>query len=343
MKVYRFSRFAKYFYLLSFLLILIGSVVVYSYTKIKFGIDFEGGARFQYEIPAVTNAAAVKEVLQKYSSVVVQKVKSASTNGFLIRVVYDNTKDFLPRVEKGIHQLLVERFGDQIVLQETAFVGATLSRTLAFRTIILIVGTLVLILIYLWFRFHISFAVASIVALIHDVLFILLFVGIVGIEISSATIAAFLTVIGYSLNDTIVVFDRIRENRMLMQNHELHVIVDTSITQSLSRTIITSLTTMMASAAIVLFAHGEIRNFAIALTFGVFIGTYSSIFIASPVYMFLQKKNIRTKKSNAPAATSGEEKGKTPDTAASSMGAVDIEAIKRDIGWKKKSTKKKKR
>jgi preprotein translocase subunit SecF len=140
-------------------------------------------------------------------------------------------------------------------------------------------------MVYIWFRFRLGFAVSAITALAHDVLIMLGFIGTLGLEVSTTTIAAVLTIIGYSLNDTIVVFDRIRENQGFLKGDRFDNIVNTSITQSLSRTIITSLTTLMAVAALYVFGTGAIKDFALNLIVGILVGTYSSIFIASPVLL----------------------------------------------------------
>ena len=138
---------------------------------------------------------------------------------------------------------------------------------------------------YIWFRFKLGFAISAITALGHDVLIMLGFIGTIGLEVSTTTIAAVLTIIGYSLNDTIVVFDRVRENQSLLKGERFDIVVNTSITQSLSRTLITSLTTLLAVLALYLFGTGSIKDFALNLIVGILVGTYSSIFIASPVLL----------------------------------------------------------
>jgi preprotein translocase subunit SecF len=142
-----------------------------------------------------------------------------------------------------------------------------------------------LILLYIWFRFRLGYALAAIAAIAHDMTFMLGFIGTFQLEVSTATIAALLTVVGYSLNDTIVVFDRIRENETILRESSFENVINTSITQSLSRTVITSVTTLLAVTAIYVFATGTIEAFALKLIVGIIIGTYSSIFIASPILL----------------------------------------------------------
>jgi preprotein translocase subunit SecF len=154
---------------------------------------------------------------------------------------------------------------------------------LSTQMIWIVAAALVLILIYITIRFRWQYALGAIAAIAHDVLFLLGFLMVTQVEFSSATVAALLTIIGYSLNDTIVIFDRIRENRTLNPDMVLLDVSDLSITQSLGRTVITSLTTFLAVSAILFLAFGSIQDFALALTVGILVGTYSSIFVASPV------------------------------------------------------------
>ncbi|MDO8643684.1 MAG: protein translocase subunit SecF, partial [bacterium] len=147
----------------------------------------------------------------------------------------------------------------------------------------------VLMLIYIGFRFDFYFAPGAIVALIHDVLITLGFYALTGREVSLTTIAALLTIIGYSMNDTIVIYDRVRENIKKHERMPLEELIDLSINETLSRTIITSLTVFFVVIILYLFGSGEIQGFGFAMTVGVVAGSYSTIFIASPIYIFLKK------------------------------------------------------
>jgi preprotein translocase subunit SecF len=193
---------------------------------------------------------------------------------------------------KKIIGLLQDEYGtEQVLIKQSETMGAQLAQVLAINSIYYILIALVLILIYITIRFKITYAVGAIVALVHDVLIMLGFICVLKIEISTATIAAVLTIIGYSLNDTIVVYDRIRENFSLLQDVKIDDIIDTSITQSLSRTIMTSLTTLIAIIPLYILVAGasNIKDFALSLIVGIVVGTYSSIFIASPVVLGWQR------------------------------------------------------
>ncbi|RKX86317.1 MAG: protein translocase subunit SecF, partial [Spirochaetes bacterium] len=215
------------------------------------------------------------------------------------------------------------------------------SSSLASQSITLTIVALALILLYIWFRFKLGFAVSAITALAHDVLIMLGFIGTFGLEVSTTTIAAVLTIIGYSLNDTIVVFDRIRENKVLLKGDRFDNIVNISITQSLSRTIITSLTTLLAVVALYVFGTGSIEDFALNLIVGIVVGTYSSIFIASPV--LLGWTNVTQKRKAEKSGISTEtpsvmESGGEQETA-SLRKITEIPVVERKLKGKRKSKK----
>ncbi|MCK5154303.1 MAG: protein translocase subunit SecF, partial [Spirochaetales bacterium] len=204
----------------------------------------------------------------------VQVVGREALSEFMVRVSdpEGNKKD---EIELEIVKSLEKAFGDNtVVIKQSDYVGPRFSSSLASQSISLTLTALVLILLYIWFRFKLGFAVSAITALAHDVLIMLGFIGTFGLEVSTTTIAAVLTIIGYSLNDTIVVFDRIRENQTLLKGEKFDKIVNTSITQSLSRTIITSLTTLLAVVALYVFGTGAIEDFALNLIVGILVGTY---------------------------------------------------------------------
>ncbi len=229
--------------------------------------------------------AKVREALAALGSPQVQVVGNPSHQEFLIRVA-DPKGNMKDRLETRVEELLEDEFGDNTVLiKRSDYVGPQFSQTLAQQSISLIVLALVLILLYIWIRFRFGYAVSAIMALTHDVLIMLGFIGATQLEVSTTTIAAVLTIIGYSLNDTIVVFDRVRENEGLLQGRPYNDIINTSITQSLSRTLITSLTTMLAVLALYFFGSGPIKDFALNLIVGIIVGTYSSIYIASPALL----------------------------------------------------------
>ena len=209
-----------------------------------------------------------------------------------------------------------------------------------------------LILLYIWVRFKLNYAVSAIVAVFHDVLFLLGFIGAFQLEFSTATIAAVLTIIGYSLNDTIVIFDRIRENTRIVKDTSFRELINISVTQSMSRTLITSFTTLIAVVAILIFASGTIQTFALSLVVGILVGTYSSIFVASPVLLAWHDKVVsKARKTVAAPSSHAGTAVKTPSLAKAKAQDLNVvkqtaqeiaEATERRAKTKAKKKKKKK-
>lgn len=203
----------------------------------------------------------------------------------------------IQEIEDQIKKNLADSFkSENILFKKSEFVGPSFSQELRLGALGSVGLAIVLILVYITIRFRIGYALAAISALIHDVCIMFGVIGTFQLELTSATLAAVLTIIGYSLNDTIVVFDRIRENMGLLRDQERDVIINTSVTQSLSRTLITSITTLLAVISIYVFTTGVIRDFAFSLMIGIIVGTYSSIFIASPVLLGWQNLMEKRKK-----------------------------------------------
>jgi preprotein translocase subunit SecF len=197
-----------------------------------------------------------------------------------------DTAQFQTETEAKVLAALRSAFGDdQIILKRTDFVGPRLAQQLGSQAIWLIVIALVAILVYMAFRFPLIYGVAAVGALVHDALIMLGFAVVFRVEIDGATIAAVLTILGYSINDTIVIFDRVRENRSLMRESSLETLLDASVTQTLGRTIITSGATMMAVLALFLLTSGSMKNFGLLMIVGIVEGTYSTVFIASPIVL----------------------------------------------------------
>lgn len=297
---------------------------------------------------------AFRETLDSLGDPQIQVVGRPYEQEFQVRVEDPgDVEDFSSVTTEKIRTLLSEEYGaDRVLVKQTDYVGPRFSQELGRQVAVLTSFALLLILAYIWFRFQLAYAVSAIIALIHDVAIMLGFIGAFQIEVSTATIAAVLTIIGYSLNDTIVVFDRVRENMGLMRDSDFETVVNTSITQSLSRTLITSLTTMIAVVAIYIFATGSIQDFALNMIVGIVVGTYSSIFIASPVLLAwintvrkkrrkrdTEKYGVKTEKTPVPAA--GTEK-KAPAPAVKSEEPVEVKKADRKLKGKRQNKKKKK-
>lgn len=228
-------------------------------------------------------------------SIQVQVVGDEYLQEFQIRVEAEE-EGAKEELEAEITSLLENKFGaDTIVVKQADYVGPKFSNLLTYRSIIMVVVALALIMVYIWIRFQFASALSAIAALAHDILIMLGIIAVFRLEVTTTTIAALLTIIGYSLNDTIVVFDRIRENTSLLKGKKFKRVINTSITQSLSRTLITSLTTLFAVLPLFIFATGTIRLFALNLIIGIVVGTYSSIFIASPILLSLTNVSLKKK------------------------------------------------
>ncbi len=259
------------------------------------------------EIPTVINVAnsntesyitinEVREALNSLStSLQVQIVGDDYLQEFQVRVETES-EGVKEELEAQIFNLVESAFGvDNVIVKQSDYVGPKFSNLLTYRSIIMVAVALALIMAYIWIRFQFASALSAIAALAHDILIMLGFIAVFKLEVSTTTIAALLTIIGYSLNDTIVVFDRIRENTKLLKGQTFERVVNTSITQSLSRTLITSLTTLLAVLPLFIFAKGSIQLFALNLIIGIVVGTYSSIFIASPVLLALTNSRLKRK------------------------------------------------
>lgn len=231
----------------------------------------------------------IRTALSPMNGLNVQVAGNKSDGIFSIKVKVDEGET-QRELESQMKSLLLELASpEEIVTLQSDFVGPKFSSTLFTSSIKAVVIAVALILVYIWVRFRFSYAISSIIALLHDVLMMFAFILIFRLEVSSTTIAAVLTIIGYSLNNTIVIFDRIRENVIYVKGNDVDRTIIVSIKESLSRTIITSLTTLFAVIPLAIFTTGAIKGFAINLVWGVLVGTYSSNFIA-PVLLRLFHK-----------------------------------------------------
>ncbi len=230
----------------------------------------------------------VREALSVLGSVQVQTVGDEINQIFQIRLG-TNDGDTQDSMEKAVSDGFAGTFENDFVVLESNFVGPRFSQTLIYGSLFAVLIAMVLILFYIWVRFRIAYAISSLIALTHDVLLLLGFIVLFRFEVSSTTIAAVLTIIGYSLNATIVIFDRIRENSKLMKNKPFKEVIEHSVTQSLTRTIISSVTTVLAVMPLALLASGTIKLFAINLIFGIIVGTYSSNLVAPSLLFFISK------------------------------------------------------
>lgn len=292
----------------AFMIVMLLTYTIFVAGGFNFGIDIQAGLNITVDVPEAADEEAIRSALDEFNPQV--QTVGDDTGRFLVRIADDETVDnFQQETSRAVMDALKDQFGDAM-LQSQEYVGTNFAGSLTTQTLWVTLLTLGLILVYVWIRFRLNYAVSAIAAIFHDVLFLLGFIGAFGLEFSTATIAAVLTIIGYSLNDTIVIFDRIRENARIVKDKNFNEIINISISQSLSRTLMTSITTLLAVLAILIFATGTIRTFALNLTVGVLVGTYSSIFVASPILLAWHNrtanraKNLKTSSQNVRTSSS---------------------------------------
>lgn len=276
-------------FIISGALILIGLIFLVV-NGLNLGIDFRGGAQIQIRFADTVTIDQVKSKVSQLGYRAI--VTDAGKNTYLISV---RGEEESANIGRTVKETFESDPNFKVLDVSISEVGPNIGKDLRRAALLSIFFSLLFLLGYISWRFELKFAVGAILALVHDVMITLGFFSMLGFEVNLPTLAAFLTIIGYSLNDTIVVFDRIRENLRLLKGWRYGDIINRSINQTISRTIITSLTTLIATISLLILAGpGEVRTFAVALTVGVVVGTYSSIFIASPVvyrwYLKSQKK-----------------------------------------------------
>ena len=247
-------------------------------------IDFTGGTVAQVKFEKPVELGQLRETLSDYGFKGAEIVEFGSPDEILIKTQFSGSSS-------EISEKLTLALGNSFTLRRVESVGPKIGKELQTDALKAIGLALLLILIYITFRFDRYYALGSVMALIHDVLITLGVFSLLDYEINLSIIAAFLTIVGYSLNDTIVVFDRIRENIPKFMKKTLNDVVNISLNETLNRTVITSLTTMMVVVILFLWGGKVINLFAFALIIGVFVGTYSSLFIASPVMVYFEKRS----------------------------------------------------
>ena len=253
------------------------------------GIDFESGLSVSVRIDDQNvGIEDVRKALSSLDGVRVQNIGSSDDGRYQIRVKLSEGQN-QRSTENLISSLLGSRFKSFTQL-ESNFIGAKFSSSLITGSIKAVAIALALILVYVWIRFKVAYAIGSILALIHDVILMLGFISITGFEISSTTIAAILTIIGYSLNNTIVIFDRVREKIRMDYKQDISLVMDFGVNSSLTRTTYSSITTLLAVIPLAILSSGDVRSFAVCMIFGVIVGTYSSNFVATNI-LFLLGKN----------------------------------------------------
>lgn len=265
------------------------SVVLLFAKGLNFGIDFEGGILMEVGSEKPADISDMRITLGGLGLGEVTLQEFGSNTEVLIRIERQpGDADAQQAAITIVRETLDTKYAGELTYRRTEFVGPKVGAELIQAGIIAMVLSIALMLVYIWFRFELPFAIGAIIALMHDVLLTLGMFSLFGLEFNLAIVAAILLIVGYSMNDTVVVYDRVRENLRKYKKMPLVELLNVSVNDTLSRTVMTSLTTLLALAALLIFGGEVIRDFTIAMIWGVFVGTYSSIFVAGSVLVHVK-------------------------------------------------------
>ena len=311
-----FVKYRKVAYTISGILMLISLIALIA-NGLNWSVDFTSGVSAKINLKAkdpsvpTLQVGKLRSVLRAngFPEADIQNIGEADNAIFLIKMkskrdtdqVSADTKDrIIEIIQKNLPQYVEGRDLEKEVVEEFYIVGPKVGGELRSQALIAVLVALVLMIIYIWFRFELTFGVIAILALFHNVFITVGAFALTGKEMTFQIIAALLTIVGYSINNTIVIFDRIREELRLNRSEELPTLFDRAINATLSRTFITTLTTLFSSLALLFFGGAVLHDFAFAMTLGVILGTFSSIFVASPLVLDIfmltgkEKKSVKT-------------------------------------------------
>ena len=290
----KFSYFYKKLNIIS-LIFIIFSVFILLYKGLNLGVDFKGGTLI--ELRTENSTTSIAEIRQSFLNMNLGDVnvkKFGNENDYLVKIEITKSED--ENFIKSISDKLSADLGSSINFRRVENVGPKVSGELLRAGLLAISLSLAAMLFYIWIRFEWQFSLGAIIALIHDVIITVGIFSFLSYEINLSIVAAVLTIVGYSMNDTVVIFDRIRENLKKYSKMTIAEISDISTNQTLSRTLITSVTTLLALFSIYIFGGAILKGFSFAMIIGVIVGTYSSIFVAAPVlnYTKVSRKTVST-------------------------------------------------
>ena len=278
-----FNKYYNQFNILSISLVVI-SLILLTFKGLNFGIDFKGGTLIELRADdKKINVSSLRDTLSQMNLGDVSVKNFGNETDFLIKFENNNDKNTITKIKNNLDK----SFGNNFNFRRVENVGPKVSSELLRSGIIAISVALTLMLIYIWIRFEWQFSLGAILALFHDVIVTLGLFSLLSLEINLSIIAAVLTIVGYSMNDTVVIFDRVRENLRKYSDIKIFELTNISINETLSRTLITSITTLLALISIFLFGGEILKGFSLAMIFGVIFGTYSSIYIANTVLVRL--------------------------------------------------------
>ena len=278
-----FNKYYNQFNIISTTLVLI-SLTFLIFKGLNFGIDFKGGTLIELRSSDnKINVSSLRDNLNQMNLGDISVKNFGNKTDFLIKFEINDNKNVIEKIKMNLEK----SFGNNFNFRRVENVGPKVSAELLRSGIIAISVALTLMLIYIWIRFEWQFSLGAILALFHDVLVTLGLFSLLGLEINLSIIAAVLTIVGYSMNDTVVIFDRVRENLRKYSDIKIFELTNISINETLSRTLITSITTLLALLSLFFFGGEILKGFSLAMIFGVIFGTYSSIYIANTVLVRL--------------------------------------------------------
>ncbi len=285
---FKFVRYNRRAFVISSVLI-IGSFVAFFMQGLNFGIDFKGGILVEISSSEPVDIAALRGRMQTLELGEVQIQQFGTPTDVLIRVAEAADAASTERDLSAVDAMRQDLEGE-FEIRRVEIVGPQVSRELIQTGLLAVVGAIGSMLIYIWFRFEWQFSVGAVMALVHDVILTIGVFSLLQLDFNLSILAAILTIVGYSMNDTVVVYDRVRENLRKYKKMDIFELLDIAINQTLSRTVMTSVTTLLALIALYTLGGEVIRGFTFAMIWGVIVGTYSSIFIAAPLLILLSVK-----------------------------------------------------
>jgi len=277
-------------FMLSSILILASILSIVLKGGLNFGIDFAGGTLVQVRFTNETTPGEIRKVLNEIGlrDSIIQQYSEKGGNEYIIR--FKNTSSKNEGLSDRVQETFQKRYGQNgFEIRRVEVVGPQVEKELRYKALMALIYGMIGILVYIGFRFEFRFALGGVLALVHDVTVTIGAFSITDREFTLPVLAAVLTIVGFSINDTIVIYDRIRENRRKMAGKKLELIMNSSINETLSRTILTSGTVLFVVIALFILGGSVIHDFAFALIVGVIAGTYSTVFVASPIVLLWEK------------------------------------------------------
>ena len=295
-KTYNFLKYKTFFISISLILFL-SSIFFFVFKGLNYGVDFKGGTVIEMKFDNTFSSDRLRNSLNKLNLGDVKVKEFGSNIEFLATIEKKGDNNFISTIKNHLEKDLSQT----INFRRVEVVGSKISEELTKAGIYSVVIALLLMLFYIWVRFEWQFSLGAIIALVHDVIITIGAFSVVGYEFGLSIVAAVLTIVGYSMNDTVVIYDRIREYLKKDDQKDLQELINESLNSTLSRTLKTSLTTLLALVSIYFFGGEILKGFSFALIWGVLIGTYSSIFVAAPVLIYFNvKRDWSEKVDNTP-------------------------------------------